>query len=82
MEPIGRIYGEVVGSDFKFASRKYYSCKYVRTQNRHDDSIIIGKVTEVRVKNHFLEHMRCRACRLPLQVPMNWRRCMELKIQI
>lgn len=55
MEPIGRIYGEVVGSDFKFASRKYYSCKYVRTQNRHDDSIIIGKVTEVRVKNHFLE---------------------------
>ncbi len=53
MIQIGRIYGEVIGSKFTFATQKYYEKIYVQVAD-NDNKILLGKITGKRIVNKFL----------------------------
>lgn len=53
MIQIGRVYGEVIGSQFTFASQKYYEKIYVQISN-NDNKVLIGKITGKKIINKFL----------------------------
>lgn len=52
MTYIGRIYGEVIGSKFTFASQKYYEKVYVQISN--NNKVLIGKIIGKKIINKFL----------------------------
>lgn len=53
MIQIGRVYGEVIGSKFTFASQKYYEKIYVQISD-NGNKILIGKITGKKIINKFL----------------------------
>lgn len=53
MIQIGRVYGEVIGSKFAFASQEYYEKIYVQISN-NCNKVLIGKITGKRIINKFL----------------------------
>lgn len=53
MTEIGRIYGDVIGSKFTFATLTYYPKTYIQV-NGENDKLLLGKITEKRVMNKFL----------------------------
>lgn len=53
MMQIGRVYGEVIGSKFTFASQKYYEKVYVQV-SYNGNKALIGKITGKKIINKFL----------------------------
>lgn len=53
MIQIGRVYGEVIGSKFTFASEEYYEKIYVQISG-NDNKVLIGKIIGKRIVNKFL----------------------------
>lgn len=53
MMQIGRVYGEVLGSKFTFASNEYYEKIYVQISG-NGNKVLIGKITGKRIINKFL----------------------------
>lgn len=53
MIQIGRVYGEVIGSKFTFATREYYKKVHVQISDS-DNRVLVGKITEKRIVNKLL----------------------------
>lgn len=53
MIQIGRVYGEVIGSKFTFATQEYYKKVYVQIPD-NGNKALLGKITEKRILNKFL----------------------------
>jgi len=58
MEAIGIIFGDSLGNNFQFASKKYYSGNYVMIKeddNPANNTCVICEITKKTAKNRFLE---------------------------
>lgn len=53
MIQIGRVYGEVIGSKFTFATKEYYEKVYVQIVD-NDSKVLVGKITGKKIVNKFL----------------------------